>query len=479
MDFLVIKKFFNQRPKKKALPPSPPPSRQYCFHTYHRLYFFPMSISKYSIRFLSDKAARFVPKSGVYPKGYAVGGIHCGVKKDGKSLDLAILQNTFNKEASTAGVFTQNKFKAAPVQVSMRILKQKSGSGINSFVINSGNANAVTGSKGMKDAEEMVTVTDSVLENPKDSTLVMSTGVIGNNLPIDNILTGIPKLSLNHLGNTHQHWIDCATAICTTDTFPKLVTKQFNLGNDTYTLAGLCKGAGMICPNMATLLGFFVTDAPVSPNALQQILRYAVDRSFNSITVDGDMSTNDTIVAMANGAAGGELIDNTSSSAERFSALQTEIVDFAQQLAQLVVRDGEGATKFITLKVNDALSYKDAKSIASSIANSSLFKTAMYGKDANWGRILCAIGYADVSTDQSVIPNKTSVKFVPVDGSEPLKLLVNGEPEKVDEDRASEILQDEDLVIEVDLGTGGGQSASFWTCDLSHEYVTINGDYRS
>lgn len=436
-------------------------------------------VTKFAIRHLSDKASRFVPKAGVYPKGYAVGGIHCGVKKDGKSLDLAILQNTFGKNASAAGVFTVNKFKAAPVQVSKKILKEKLGSGINSFVINSGNANAVTGAQGMKDAEDMVLVTDSVLENPTNSSLVMSTGVIGNNLPIDKILGGIPKLASQHLGNTHQHWIDCATAICTTDTFPKLVTKRFSIGDDTYTLAGLCKGAGMICPNMATLLGFFVTDAPVTPSALQQILKYAVDRSFNSITVDGDMSTNDTIVAMANGAAGGEVIDNTSSCAERYSRLQAEIVDFAQQLAQLVVRDGEGATKFITIRVKDALSYKDAKSIASSIANSSLFKTAMYGKDANWGRILCAIGYADVTSANSVIPEKTSVKFVPVDGSEHLNLLVNGEPEQVDEERASEILQNEDLIVEINLGTNGGQSADFWICDLSHEYVTINGDYRS
>ncbi|CAX40750.1 amino-acid acetyltransferase (n-acetylglutamate synthase) (ags), putative [Candida dubliniensis CD36] len=436
-------------------------------------------VTKFAIRHLSDKASRFVPKAGVYPKGYAVGGIHCGVKKDGKSLDLAILQNTFGKNASAAGVFTVNKFKAAPVQVSKKILKEKSGLGINSFVINSGNANAVTGTQGMRDAEDMVLVTDSVLDNPTNSSLVMSTGVIGNNLPIDKILGGIPKLASQHLGNTHQHWIDCATAICTTDTFPKLVTKRFSIGDDTYTLAGLCKGAGMICPNMATLLGFFVTDAPVTPSALQQILKYAVDRSFNSISVDGDMSTNDTIVAMANGAAGGEVIDNTSSCAERYSRLQTEIVGFAQQLAQLVVRDGEGATKFITIRVKDALSYKDAKSIASSIANSSLFKTAMYGKDANWGRILCAIGYANVTSANSVIPEKTSVKFVPVDGSDHLNLLVNGEPEQVDEERASEILQNEDLIVEVNLGTNGGQNADFWTCDLSHEYVTINGDYRS
>lgn len=436
-------------------------------------------INVQSVRFISDKAARFVPKSGVYPKGFSVGGIHGGVKKDGKSLDLAMLKNDFGNEAVAAAVFTKNKFKAAPVQVSFRIINEKKGSGINSLIINSGNANAVTGAKGMKDAEDMVKVTDSVLENQASSTLVMSTGVIGNNLPIDNILSSIPKLALNNLGSTHEHWLNCAKAICTTDTFPKLVTKQFQIDGNTYTLAGLAKGAGMICPNMATLLGFFATDAPVTAAALQQILRHATDRSFNSISVDGDMSTNDTIVAIANGAAGGELIDKTSSSAVAFATLQAEITDFAQQLAQLVVRDGEGATKFITIKVKDALSYKDAKIVASSIANSSLFKTAMYGKDANWGRILCAIGYSDVTTDRSINPAKTNVSFIPSDGSETLKLLVDGEPEKVDEERASQILEMEDLEIEIDLGTGGGQETSFWTCDLSHEYVTINGDYRS
>lgn len=281
------------------------------------------------------------------------------------------------------------------------------------------------------------------------------------------------------VGDSHDHWLACANAICTTDTFPKLVSKSFEINGNTYTMAGVAKGAGMICPNMATLLGFFVTDAPVSAKALQQILSYATDRSFNSISVDGDMSTNDTIVAIANGAAGGDLIDNNSSCAESYFELQKEVTSFAQKLAQLVVRDGEGATKFITLKVKDALSYKDAKSIASSIANSSLFKTAMFGKDANWGRILCAIGYSDVSTAQSIIPDRTSVTFVPTDGLEPLPLLVDGEPESVDEARAAQILELEDLEIEIDLGTGGGQEAKFWTCDLSHEYVTINGDYRS
>lgn len=427
-----------------------------------------------SIRLLSDKVSRFVPTSGYYPKGFAVGGVHCGVKKDGKLFDLALLKNTLGNDSVAAAVFTKNKFKAAPVQISTKILQASGGQGINSLVINSGNANAVTGTQGMKDAQAMIDVTDSALGNAKDSSLVMSTGVIGQNLPIEKILAGIPTLSSN-LGNTHADWLDCATALCTTDTFPKIVSKKFTIGQNEYALAGLAKGAGMICPNMATLLGFFVLDLPITPNALKKILTHATERSFNSITVDGDMSTNDTIVAIANGAAGGELVDENSAS---FGKVQDEITGFAQELAQLVVRDGEGATKFITITVNDALSYSDAKTIASSVANSSLFKTAMYGKDANWGRILCAIGYSDVSAE-SVIPASTNVSFVPVDGSPTLKLLVNGEPELVDEERASEILEHEDLEIIIDLGTKGGESATVWTCDLTHEYITINGDYRS
>lgn len=432
-----------------------------------------------SLRHLGTKSERFVPKSGVYPKGFEVGGYHCGIKKDGSSPDLALLRNTFGESATAAGVFTKNKFKAAPVQVSTKILQEKKGEEINSIIVNSGNANAVTGSKGLEDANAMVAATDNVLGNSRDSSLVMSTGVIGNLLPIDKVLKGIRQLATGHLGNTHKHWLACANGVCTTDTFPKMYSKAFEINGHRYILAGVAKGAGMISPNMATLLGFIATDAPVTSSALKQILTYATDRSFNSISVDGDMSTNDTIIAIANGAAGGKTIDNKSSDGEAFYTLQKEITSACQQLAQFVVRDGEGATKFITIKVKDALSHDDAKSIASSIANSSLFKTAMYGKDANWGRILCAIGYSQVMSKDSVVPSKTCVSFVPIDGSEPLKLLVNGEPEQVDEERASEILESEDLVIEIDLGTGGGQECQFWTCDLSHDYVTINGDYRS
>jgi glutamate N-acetyltransferase/amino-acid N-acetyltransferase len=357
------------------------------------------------------------------------------------------------------------------------VLQGCNGSGLRAIVTNSGCANAVTGEGGLDDSRAMVRATDVALGEPTDQiahkgkSLVMSTGVIGQRLPITKILDGIPKL-VGNLGNTHDDWLEAAKGICTTDTFPKLLSKEFSLSGTTYRLAGMAKGAGMIHPNMATLLGFMATDAPVEPQAMQKILKYAVDRSFNSITVDGDTSTNDTIALLANGAAGGTTITEHS---DEFKQLQEVVTEAAESLAQLVVRDGEGATKFVTIKVEDALSFEDAKKVASTVAESSLVKTALYGQDANWGRILCATGYAGVPVE----PFKTSVSFIPTDGSPELKLLVNGEPEKVDEERASKILQAEDLVIKIILGTGGGHSAKVWTCDLSHEYVTINGDYRS
>jgi glutamate N-acetyltransferase/amino-acid N-acetyltransferase len=252
----------------------------------------------------------------------------------------------------------------------------------------------------------------------------------------------------------------------------------------------MTKGAGMIHPNMATLLGVVCTDAPVEAAALQPILKHAVSRSFNSISIDGDTSTNDTIAVLANGAAGGETVrapsTSTSSPSADYTALQGVMTDFAQELSQLVVRDGEGATKFVTVRVTNSPDYESARQIASTIARSPLVKTALYGRDANWGRILCAVGYTQGVADGTVVPERTSVSFRPVDGSEVLKLLVNGEPESVDEERASVILQNEDLEIVVDLGGGekgdagcGGEDAVYWFCDFSHEYVTINGDYRT
>lgn len=242
----------------------------------------------------------------------------------------------------------------------------------------------------------------------------------------------------------------------------------------------MTKGAGMIHPNMATLLGILCTDAAIAPDALHALLTHATDRSFNSISVDGDTSTNDTVAILANGAAGGgragpEITDPDSPDGR---AMQETLTAFAADLAKLVVRDGEGATKFVQVRVTNAASYADAKKVAASVARSPLVKTALYGRDANWGRILCAVGYAPGVAEGTVVPERTSVSFVPADGSEVLRLLVDGEPERVDEGRAAKILEAEDLEIRVDLGSGG-EEASYWFCDFSHEYVTINGDYRT
>jgi glutamate N-acetyltransferase/amino-acid N-acetyltransferase len=245
----------------------------------------------------------------------------------------------------------------------------------------------------------------------------------------------------------------------------------------------MTKGAGMIHPNMATLLGIMATDAPVTPEAAVSLLKFAVDRSFNSITIDGDTSTNDTVALLANGAARGKEV--TPALSDDFDTLRDVLTDFSTSLAQLIVRDGEGATKFVTIRVVDAASESAARRVASTIARSPLVKTALYGRDANWGRILCATGYSLISEPgesindvPQIIPDKTNVSFVPTDGSPELKLLTDGEPEAVDEARAAQILEHEDLEILVKLGTGG-EAATYWTCDYSHEYITINGDYRT
>ncbi|KAI1138631.1 arginine biosynthesis protein ArgJ [Hypoxylon sp. FL0543] len=426
---------------------------------------------------------KYVPTSGTYPQGFKVSGTIVGVKpKNTTKPDLALIAS--DTPCAAAAVFTKNKFQAAPVTFSRALLQQRENSGLLGVVINSGCANAVTGKGGLEDAERMAEEADKSLGADK-ATLVMSTGVIGQRLPLQKILDKIPA-AVEGLGDTHKHWLTCATAICTTDTFPKLISKTFSLPSSPsieYRIAGTTKGAGMIHPNMATLLGVIATDAPISPAVVQPILKYAVDRSFNSITIDGDTSTNDTIALLANGAAGGKGVASEDSA--DFKAFRDVVTDFATDLAKLVVRDGEGATKFVTIRVTESSSEDGARKIASTIARSPLVKTALYGKDANWGRILCATGYSLISEPghpvnevEEIVPEKTSVSFVPTDGSPELKLLVNGEPEVVDEARAAQILELEDLEILVRLGTGK-KEATYWTCDYSHEYITINGDYRT
>ncbi|ETN40309.1 glutamate N-acetyltransferase/amino-acid acetyltransferase [Cyphellophora europaea CBS 101466] len=430
---------------------------------------------------------KYVPSSGTYPKGFSVSGVHVGVKPSNKSKpDIAFI--TSDRPANGAAVFTTNKFQAAPVQVSRKVLESRNGAGIRSVIINSGCANAVTGNGGVEDANKMAEAATAVLgeTDASPSSLVMSTGVIGQRLPIDKILAGIPKAN-SALDSSHQAWMNTARAIMTTDTFPKLASTTFTLPSDastTYSLAGMSKGAGMIHPNMATLLGILATDAPIAAPALHSLLTSAVGRSFNSISIDGDTSTNDTVAILANGAGAPSSVKPISDPASAdYAAFAATLTSFAQHLAQLVVRDGEGATKFVQLSVRNASSYDDAHKIASSIARSPLVKTALYGKDANWGRILCAIGYTAGISDGAVVPEKTNVSFVPTANSATkdqgvLKLLVDGEPQTVDEARAARLLEDEDLEVVIDLGTGS-EEATVWTCDFSHEYVTINGDYRT
>jgi glutamate N-acetyltransferase / amino-acid N-acetyltransferase len=297
-----------------------------------------------------------------FPVGYALTGFHCGIKKN-KLPDLAIILSTSSRPTSAAGCFTRNAFKAAPVLISEAVLRLSDGR-IRALVVNSGCANAVTGEQGLEDAWSMIRNTDRLLSPPPPtpSTLVMSTGVIGQKLPISKIIAAISSAS--DFGNNFQSWEAVAKAFMTTDMFPKLRSSKFTIRGKEYRLAGIDKGAGMIHPKMgppsplpagslhATLLGFILTDAPVSPPSLQMALDYAVDRSFNSISVDGDMSTNDTIIAMANGAANPDAneIDEASDS-EAYEIFRNELTLFAQELAKLIVRDGEGATKLVTVLV--------------------------------------------------------------------------------------------------------------------------------
>ncbi|EME82387.1 uncharacterized protein MYCFIDRAFT_165484 [Pseudocercospora fijiensis CIRAD86] len=480
---------------------------------------------------------KYVPTSGTYPKGFLAGSAFAGVKASNtKYDDLAWV--TSETPCPATATFTQNVFKAAPVLKSKEFLIARKSEGFRGVIVNSGCANAVTGSLGLEHAATMARETDKLF-NPAASddatpqTLVMSTGVIGQRLPIDKITAAIPKLQRN-VGNTHQHWLNAAKAICTTDTFPKLLSRTFTLPShpDTiYSIAGMAKGAGMIHPNMATLLGMICTDVKIDSTAMRMLLTRAVNSSFNCISIDGDTSTNDTVAFFANGAAApsnvtplfyskikGERGQSGRGvkivSSNDMIEMEKVLTDFAQDLAKLVVRDGEGATKFVTIRVKADTNYTNARRAAVSIARSALVKTALYGKDANWGRILCAIGHAPgimdsqeirtsdlqaariarepakekwVKAERAVIPSQTSVSFIPADGSEELKLLVRGEPEQVNEARAKQILEMEDLEILVRLEDSdytekrkpAVKEAVYWTCDLSHEYVTINSDYRT
>eukprot|EP01112_Ceratiomyxa_fruticulosa_P011068 TRINITY_DN2977_c0_g1_i1.p2 TRINITY_DN2977_c0_g1~~TRINITY_DN2977_c0_g1_i1.p2 ORF type:complete len:419 (+),score=93.06 TRINITY_DN2977_c0_g1_i1:165-1421(+) len=352
-------------------------------------------------RFFSTKMGDF--KS---PQGFRAGSVSCGIKKNG-NLDMVLISS--DRPCSVAGVFTTNKVQAAPVLVSRDLIKKYNGEGIQAVVINSGCANAVTGDKGLHNALSMSAFASNVLGVPKEA-LVMSTGVIGQHLDMAKVEMGITDAAKKLSGDKYG-WDLASRGIMTTDTVPKLSSSQVHLSDGkVITLTGISKGAGMIHPNMATMLSVICTDANISPKLLQQALSFSVNKSFNNIDIDGDTSTNDTLCVLANGASENTPINDPNS--HDFQAFQNGLLNIAIDLAQKIVRDGEGATKFVSVVVRGAPNEKDGKTVARSIATSSLVKTALYGQDANWGRVLAAVGYSSVDVD----PSKISLWFTTGNG---------------------------------------------------------------
>jgi glutamate N-acetyltransferase/amino-acid N-acetyltransferase len=390
-------------------------------------------------------------------QGFLFSTAEAAIKKAGRK-DLAIIFSEV--PAAAAAVFTTSSVKAAPVLVS----REHIASGFaQALIVNSGNANACTGESGMMDARETSRLIASALGIEDSAVQVCSTGVIGVRMPMGRIRTAIPALVDGLTSGTLD---DIAQAIMTTDTFPKMEARGGQAGGISYTVAGIAKGAGMIMPNMATMLSFIITDAAVEPVFLQNSFRKGVDRSFNAITVDGDMSTNDTCLIMANGMSGNPAITEGSAEGDSFESILNDVL---LSLAKQIVKDGEGATKFVEIRVGGAKDDADAKRAAMAIANSSLVKTAFFGQDANWGRIFAAVGYSGAEVDQS----RLSLRF------DDVTMARNGVFAGEDaEARGTEVLKQKEFTVSVDLGIGSG-TATVYTSDLTHEYISINADYRS
>lgn len=397
-------------------------------------------------------------------EGFRVAGTHCGLKKDGK-LDFALIVS--DRPCSSAGVFTRNLVKAAPVLVDMRRLSAYPNA-IRAVAINTGSANACTGRKGIQDAEVMADWVAESVGIEGEHVLVMSTGVIGMPLPLDKIKLGIAATS----ESLDNDWESTAKAIMTTDTRHKAASVTVTTeSGESYTIAGISKGSGMIAPDMATMLSVITTDVQLTVPETKLALRMAVDKTFNRIVVDGDMSTNDTVFLLANGASGVSLL--TSGDREQF---QKALDAVSRKLAQDIVRDGEGASKFIAVHVQGAFDTESARKIANAIATSPLVKTAFYGNDANWGRIIAAVGYAGVPLDLDRV--KLSISPGAELNGSGLQLFAEGLPTDYSEKEASAIMNNPTVSILLTCGQGGGDDL-VWTCDLSHDYVSINADYRT
>jgi glutamate N-acetyltransferase/amino-acid N-acetyltransferase len=397
----------------------------------------------------------FVKGGITAPQGYLAAGVAAGIKK--KGLDLAVIFSS--QPASAAGVFTLNQIQAAPVLLSKENLRQSRGR-VRAILINSGCANACTGERGMKDSILSTRCLASHLKVDPAQILVASTGVIGSFLPVPKVMKGISSAvsAFNSQGGNAA-----ARAIMTTDTQEKTIAVQGRMAGKTVRIGGMAKGAGMIHPNMATMLAFVTTDAQIPHRELNKLLRRVTDRTFNCLTVDGDTSTNDTVLVIANGASGAAVGDGRS-----ISSFEKGLVMVCEELAKSIARDGEGATKFVEIQARGTSDFAGARKIAKAIANSPLVKTALYGQELNWGRILCAVGYSGVPFDQERIV--LSLNGIPI--------FRNGSPVASTRSRAEKAIRSRDLVIEVDL-SGGKGSAKVWTCDFSHKYVDINASYIS
>ncbi|MDR0759212.1 MAG: bifunctional glutamate N-acetyltransferase/amino-acid acetyltransferase ArgJ [Treponema sp.] len=403
------------------------------------------------------------------PKGFRAGGIRCGIKASSSKRDLALI--LADTPCTAAAVFTTNRVKAASVLVSREHLAQ----GICRAVIaNSGNANACTGSEGLAAARRMAALAGRVFAFPAEQVAVASTGVIGVPLPIAAIEGGMDDLAASLTADASGHEA-ALEAIMTTDTRKKGGALETEIGGAAVRFGGMVKGSGMIHPNMATMLGFITTDAAISRELLDRALRRSVARSFNRLTVDGDTSTNDMVLVMASGAAGNPPIEKEGAGYEAFvEALETLCV----KLTRAMARDGEGASRLLTVTVRGAVDEAAAEALAKSVASSSLVKTACFGADANWGRVLCALGYAGVSFD----PEKVAVRFASAAGD--ILVCRKGAPVPFSEEKARKILLEEEIEIRIDLetssgGLGGPGEAVVWGCDLTYDYVKINGDYRT
>jgi glutamate N-acetyltransferase/amino-acid N-acetyltransferase len=392
------------------------------------------------------------------PQGFRLAGVYCGIKRNTSKLDLSLVVS--DRPAAAAGVYTTNRVFAASVALNR---SRTPADHVRALAINSGNANACTGERGLADARQMAALAAAACGALPEQALVLSTGVIGSFLPMDKIDAGI-QAAAKSLGTTEEHLICAARGMLTTDTVHKLASRTLNVAGRTIQITGMAKGAAMIGPHMATMLGVLLTDAPLTAEAAQGVLSRVVDESFNCISVDGHMSTNDTVLLLANGAAGGELLSGAD-----LAAFERALAEVATELARAIPSDGEGATHLVTLDVTGCASRDAARRIARAVADSPLVKTAIHGADPNWGRIVSAAGYAGVAFDPLGLE-------LSING---YSLYQRGAPLEFDPAEVSRSIRENRETSIVLRFVEGSAAVRFWTADLTAEYVRLNADYHT